>query len=313
MLLMPDPDTAVIDPFRQHKTLNLNCFVRDPVTGESLHRATPATSPRRPRPTWPRPGSPTPPTSAPRRSSSSSTTCASTRTRTTGFYHVDSVEGIWNTGRDEGPNLGFKPRHKEGYFPVPPIDHFQDLRSEMILAMERLRDRHRGPAPRGRHRRAGRDRHALRPACRDGRQAAPLQVHRQERLRRSTATRRPSCPSRSSATTARGMHIHQSLWKGGEPLFYDEPATPGSQRHGPLVHRRPAQARPGDPRLCGAHHQLLQAPGAGLRGAGQPRLLPAQPFCLRPHPHLLASPRPSASSSVAPTRPATRTWPSPPC
>jgi glutamine synthetase len=48
------------------------------------------------------------------------------------------VEGIWNTGRDEGPNLGYKPRHKEGYFPVPPMDKFQDLRTEMLLTLESL-------------------------------------------------------------------------------------------------------------------------------------------------------------------------------
>jgi glutamine synthetase len=54
------------------------------------------------------------------------------------FYQVDSIEGSWNTARDEGPNLGFKPRYKEGYFPVPPMDHFQDLRSEMTVIMEQL-------------------------------------------------------------------------------------------------------------------------------------------------------------------------------
>src|SRR5687767_12220842 len=79
MILVPDPNTAVIDPFRQHRTLNINCFVRDPITGESYSRD-PATWPRRPRTTWPQPASPTPPTSVPRLSSSSSTTCASTRT-----------------------------------------------------------------------------------------------------------------------------------------------------------------------------------------------------------------------------------------
>ena len=51
------------------------------------------------------------------------------------FYSVDSVEGSWNTGTDEGPNLGYKPRYKEGYFPVPPSDTLQDIRSEMILKM----------------------------------------------------------------------------------------------------------------------------------------------------------------------------------
>ncbi len=54
------------------------------------------------------------------------------------FYELDSVEGTWNTGRDEGPNLAYKPRHKEGYFPVPPTDKFQDLRSDMMLTLEKL-------------------------------------------------------------------------------------------------------------------------------------------------------------------------------
>ena len=55
-----------------------------------------------------------------------------------GFYEVDSIEGRWNSGADEGPNLGYKPRYKEGYFPVPPTDKHQDMRSEMILTMEEL-------------------------------------------------------------------------------------------------------------------------------------------------------------------------------
>ncbi|MBW2088548.1 MAG: hypothetical protein JRI37_06110 [Deltaproteobacteria bacterium] len=55
------------------------------------------------------------------------------------FYEIDSVEGIWNSGREECPNLGYKPRHKEGYFPVPPMDKFQDIRTEMLLTLEGLR------------------------------------------------------------------------------------------------------------------------------------------------------------------------------
>jgi glutamine synthetase len=54
------------------------------------------------------------------------------------FYEIDSVEATWNTGRDENPNLGYKPRPKEGYFPVPPTDKFQDLRTEMMLTLENL-------------------------------------------------------------------------------------------------------------------------------------------------------------------------------
>ncbi len=54
------------------------------------------------------------------------------------FYHIDSIEGSWNTGREECPNLAYKPRHKEGYFPVPPTDKFQDMRTEMLLTLEDL-------------------------------------------------------------------------------------------------------------------------------------------------------------------------------
>src|SRR3970282_2772877 len=55
-----------------------------------------------------------------------------------GFYYVDSIEGQWNTGREEGPNLGYKPRYKEGYFPVSPTDSQQDIRTEMCMIMERM-------------------------------------------------------------------------------------------------------------------------------------------------------------------------------
>ena len=85
-----------------------------------------------------------------------------------GYYFLDSVEGVWNSGRerelDGSPNLAYKPRYKEGYFPVPPMDQFQDLRSEMVRAARSGRHRDRGAAPRGRHRGPGRDRHALRHA-----------------------------------------------------------------------------------------------------------------------------------------------------
>src|SRR5207245_6783512 len=52
-----------------------------------------------------------------------------------GYYHIDSEEGIWNSGSNGTPNLGHRPRHKEGYFPVPPVDKLQDLRSKIVLAM----------------------------------------------------------------------------------------------------------------------------------------------------------------------------------
>src|SRR5439155_8938069 len=137
MILMPDPNTAIIDPFREHTTLNINCFVRDPVTGESYTR-----DPRY--------------VAKKAEDYLTSTGIADTayfgpeaeffvfndirfgQDQRSAMYQIDSVEGIWNSTKDEGPNLGFKPRYKEGYFPVPPMDHYQDLRSEMVLEMEKL-------------------------------------------------------------------------------------------------------------------------------------------------------------------------------
>src|ERR1043166_2780805 len=137
MLLIPDPNTAVVDPFRQHKTLNINCFVRDPVTGESYSR-----DPRY--------------VAKKAEDYLVSTGIADTcyfgpeaeffifddvkfsQDSHSAMYAVDSVEGIWNSDKDEKPNLGFKPRYKEGYFPVPPMDHFQDLRSEMVLNLQKV-------------------------------------------------------------------------------------------------------------------------------------------------------------------------------
>jgi glutamine synthetase len=127
MILVPDPATVVIDPFRQHRTLNVNCFVRDPLTGEPYSR-----DPRY--------------IAKKAEEYLTATGIADTiyigpeaeffifddvrfhQNQNSASYSVDSIEGSWNTGKDEGPNLGYKPRYKEGYFPVPPMDHFQDLR-----------------------------------------------------------------------------------------------------------------------------------------------------------------------------------------
>ena len=102
----------------------------------------------------------------------------------------------------------------------------------------------------------------------------------------STARRPPSCPSRCSATTAPGCHVHQSLWMGDEPLFYDADGYAQLSDLGQALHRRAAQAQPLAARVLRADDQLLQAPGARLRSADLPRLLAAQPLRGGPHPHL---------------------------
>ncbi len=104
-----------------------------------------------------------------------------------------------------------------------------------------------------------------------------------------------------------GMHVHQSLWKEGKPLFAGD-GYAGLSRHGAPLHRRHHQARQVD---RGAHQpddQQLPAAGAGLRGAGQPRVLQPQPLGRRAHPHHAAQrPRRAASRCASPIPAATRT------
>src|SRR5438552_13378968 len=225
MLLIPDPDTAVIDPFRQHTTLNINCFVKDPVTGESYSR-----DPRY--------------VAKKAEEYLVSTGLADTayfgpeaefyifddvrfdQNQHSAFYSVDSVEGIWNSGRDEQPNLGFKPRYKEGYFPVPPMDHFQDLRSEMILTMERM-----GLEIEVQHHEVGTAGQAEIDTRFDKllTMADKLMIYKYvvksvARAHGHTATFMPKPVFQDNGS---GMHVHQSLWKGGDPLFYAETGYAG--------------------------------------------------------------------------------------
>ena len=102
-------------------------------------RAIRATSRARPRRTSSPPASPTPRSSDPSRNFSSSTASATTPTQHSSYYYIESNEGAWNSGKGEGgANLGYKSRYKEGYFPVPPNDTLQDIRTEMVLEMERV-------------------------------------------------------------------------------------------------------------------------------------------------------------------------------
>lgn len=220
MLLIPDPDTAVVDRFRQHPTLNINCFVRDPVTGESYTRD-------------------------PRYIASKAeqylrgTNIADTAyfgpeaefyilddvrfdtTQYSSYYYLDAVEGQWNSGKDERPNLGYKPRYKEGYFPVPPMDHYQDLRSEMVAELERA-----GVTIEVQHHEVGTAGQAEIDMRFDTllRMADKLMLYKyiiknvaRRHLKTVTFMPKPIFEDNGS-----GMHVHQSLWNGDEPLFFDE-------------------------------------------------------------------------------------------
>ncbi len=134
------------------------------------------------------------------------------------FYEVDSVEGVWNSGRDEMPNLGYKPRHKEAYFPVPPMDKFQDLRSEMMLTLQDL-----GIVVECQH-------HEVATAGQseiDMRFAPLLQMGDQmvwfKYVLKNVAYKHGHTvtfmPKPLFEDNGSGMHTHLSIWKEGNPLF----------------------------------------------------------------------------------------------
>ncbi len=134
------------------------------------------------------------------------------------FYSLDSKEAIWNTGRDEGPNLGHKPRHKEGYFPVSPVDSLQDIRTEMMLLMEQvgvtMECHHHEVAT------AGQCEIDMRYSplvnCADNLMWFKYIVKNVAKRHNKTAT---FMPKPLYGDNGSGMHVHQSIWKDGKPLF----------------------------------------------------------------------------------------------
>jgi len=221
MLLIPDPTTAVEDLFRARKTLIMYCYVHDPATGEAYSRD---------------------PRNIARKAEAylASTGIADTSFmgpeaeffifddvrfnsgNNGSFYNVDSVEGAWNTGRDEeGGNLGYKPRTKGGYFPVPPMDHYTDLRSEMVHNLDAF-----GVQTQLHHHEVGSG----------GQAEIGIQFDTLARIADRLMTfkyvvKNTAWAAGKSVTfmpkpifgdNGSGMHTHQSLWKDGEPLFYDE-------------------------------------------------------------------------------------------
>jgi len=134
------------------------------------------------------------------------------------FYQIDSIEGEWNTGREECANLGYKPRHKEGYFPVPPTDKFQDLRTEMLLVLESLgidiEAQHHEVATAGQAEIDMRFKPLLNMA--DQLMWFKYVLKNVAYKHGHTVTFMPKPIFEDNGT---GMHTHVSIWKEGQPLF----------------------------------------------------------------------------------------------
>jgi len=142
-------------------------------------------------------------------------------------HFVDSVEGIWNTAREEpGGNLGYKPRTKQGYFPVPPMDHYQDLRSEMAAALIALGievELHHHEVATGGQGEIGTRFNTL-LAMGDQLMTFKYVLKNVAYQAGKSLTFMPKPIFQDNGS---GMHTHQSLWKDGEPLFYDETGYAG--------------------------------------------------------------------------------------
>ncbi|MCG8479388.1 MAG: glutamine synthetase beta-grasp domain-containing protein, partial [Spirochaetales bacterium] len=121
MLVKPQPQTAFIDPFMEIKTLVIVCNIADPITGEDYTRD-PRNIARKADNYLKSSGIGDTAFIGPEAEFFVFDDVRFDQNEHSGYYFVDSVEGRWNSGRDEGPNLGYKPRYKEGYFPVPPSD-----------------------------------------------------------------------------------------------------------------------------------------------------------------------------------------------
>jgi glutamine synthetase len=138
-----------------------------------------------------------------------------------GFYEIDSDEGIWNAGRNGTPNLAHRPRPKEGYFPVPPLDKLQDLRSEMVLRMQAA-----GIEVEVHHHEVGGPGQAEIDIRYGTLVKTADKVLTYKYIVRQTAAEHGKVatfmPKPLFGDNGSGMHTHQSLWDGERPLFYDE-------------------------------------------------------------------------------------------
>ncbi|MCZ6558317.1 MAG: type I glutamate--ammonia ligase [SAR324 cluster bacterium] len=215
MTVVPDPTTAKIDPFFEEVTLSLICDIRDPVTGEDYSRD---------------PRNVAKKAMNHLRSSGLADTAyfgpeaeffifdsVSHDTHSgAGYYFIDSNEAPWTTGEPSG-NMGYKVRPKQGYFPVAPVDSIQDIRSEIVLTLESM-----GLEVEASH-------HEVAPAQHEidfkfdtmVKTADNLQWYKYivKNIARRHGKMATFMPKPMFNDNGNGMHVHQSLWKDGEPLF----------------------------------------------------------------------------------------------
>ena len=217
MLVKPVPETAFLDPFFAAKTLVISCNICDPVTGEDYSRD-PRNIGRKAENYVKSLGMADTAYFGPEAEFFVFDDVRFDQNEHEGYYHLDSVEGRWNSGRKEDPNLAYKVRYKEGYFPVPPTDSMQDLRSDMMLTLEKIgvliEAQHHEVATGGQ---AEIDmRFAPLVTMADNLLKYKYVIKNTARKYGKTVTFMPKPLFNDNGT---GMHVHMSLWKEGANLF----------------------------------------------------------------------------------------------
>ena len=218
MLILPDPTTAVMDPFMAEPTISLICNIVDPITKEPYSRD-PRHIAQKAEAYLRSTGLADVAYFGPEAEFFIFDHISFDQTSNQGFYRIDSVEGRWNSGAEEGgKNLGYKPRFKEGYFPVSPTDSQHDLRTEMVMEMEKVgihvECQHHEVAT------AGQAEIDMRfaPLVESGDKLLWFKYVVKNVARRNGKTV-TFMPKPIFEDNGSGMHVHVSLWKGDKPLF----------------------------------------------------------------------------------------------
>ena len=222
MLVLPDPASAFVDPTLEVATLAITCDIIDPIKREPYSRDPRNIAQKAERylaasgiadvSYW-----------GPEAEFFIFNSVRFDQTANAAFYFVDSEEGVWNTGVDDShtPNLGHRPRHKEGYFPVPPVDKLQDVRSRIVLALQEI-----GVEVEVHHHEVGTAGQAEIDMLYGSltRMADQMMIYKYiaKNIARQHGFTVTFMPKPLFGDNGSGMHVHQSLWKDGQPLFFDE-------------------------------------------------------------------------------------------
>jgi glutamine synthetase len=219
MAMVPDPNTAWIDPFFKEKTLSMICSIKEPRTGEWYSRD-PRSIAKKALDYLSASGIGDTAYFGPEAEFFIFDDARFDQKENQGFYFLDSVEGRWNSGRiEEGGNLAYKPAYKQGYFPVPPTDTAQDIRTDMLLTMAACGvpiEKHHHEVATGGQNELGLKFAPIIQAA-DYLMTYKYAVKNVAKKYGKTVTFMPKPLFNDNGS---GMHTHLSIWKDGQPLFW---------------------------------------------------------------------------------------------